>query len=390
MRRSIVAVTLLGAVLLALFTVGRTAADAELGSALSISGQGRTGVAQTAVVEITAPLDTKAVELTVLTGRTTRRVNVAMEQGQGMLLLETPETNVVGTISVLAPGLAGPLAHDIVVAPIGEVSQVELFISGRALLSEQVASADVAVSDRFGNPIADGTIVELSVIHETNRTDKLLARSQGGMASFELPISDAAGDTVVVASAGQVQSAPDTVSRHAAEPLPFQLSLASDMRLAADGLGRIELTSGLVVDRNGAPLPTGTVASLLIVGPRGSAGNATGMVVDGRVRATLIAPSVPGTMRIRPKIRGVVGQELELEFMAAVQPFPYRSSQSDAGYRIEIGPVLGAHGGLVPDGTPADINGLRIALVDGLASTVVPVSDVQPSVTVLGIKGVSS
>jgi len=359
-----------------------------------LSGSSQISVGQSGVIRITAARDVEHAQVTVLAGRSRQQRHVAFTDGQGTLIIGPPTTQTVGTITVLGPGSSGQIKHDLIVEPSQNVDAVELFVSGRTLRQGQDASAIVVVSDRFGNPVADDTPVEVVASGPTAQVETLTAWTANGRAEVQLLIAALPGQTTVVATAGDVRSAADTVVRLTGPPQDIELRLvpaglgSSDAALRADGTSRIVFTSDVVVDTNGIALPTGTAVSLTIVSPD-SVGYLTGYVQDGRVSAVMIAPDTPRSVTVTPTIQGITGSPFQVQFDSAIQPFTYDIAPTTRGAIVEVGPVVGWHGGLVEDGTPAQVGDLTVALVDGSARVVVADADKDPTVTVLGIQGIT-
>ena len=332
------------------------------------------------------------VQVGLQTGRTSRLIEVPLRGGEGSLVLGSPETQLVGAITVTSGSGRTRIARDIVVEPTNDVAELELLVNGRRLLQGDEAIAIVVASDEWGNPVIDGVVVDVTIA--TTNPTKIRATTRGGRAVVPLPIPDQPGDYLISAIAAattqreETRSNGEQVTRLPGPPRDIELIARSSQVLVADGSSRIEIDSELVVDKHDAPLVTGTAVSLRISAPDG-ASTAVGQIRNGRVSATLLAPEMPGTMSITPIIDSVAGPPLELDFLAAVQPFGCDITPSSDGVRVTIGPVHAWHGGLAADGIVASVGNRTVPLIAGYGSVVLPVG-AGLDVSVLGVEGTPS
>lgn len=264
----------------------------------------------------------------------------------------------------------------------------------------------VVPTDRFGNPVASDTEIELVVRRPDGGEERYRGSSEALLAGIRVPSTTAVGVVSVVAIVDGVPSEPAEFSQVAGPPARATLSTDAQ-QILADGRSVISVTAAEVVDSNGNPVTDGTAVRAHVDGPNGSS-TLDAQVVNGRAVFLFRAPSAPGDLVFRLARREFdsvatsdadVEATLDLDAVGtvsvraepAVRSFDARFDETGA---VEIGPVLAPSGGYVADGTPANllVDGRRsgeVQIVDGYARLTVPTGlsvrpDSDMSIEVLG------
>jgi len=255
--------------------------------------------------------------MTSVAGPREQKREVPLLAGRGALVLDDLTTST-GRISVMAASHEGIVIHELVVRP-GSPASVRLLVSAETLAAQSstgdTVEATAIVTDKYGNAVADGTLVRV-LVDDSDGVETLAGPTNRGVATFSVPVAPKPGTLTLAAISGNAISPDQQVVRlpGPAENITLQLAEPSNP-LLADGQTRYVFTSDLVVDATGTSLPDGMAVSLQVDGPTGP-GLVTGRISNGRVHAVMQAPMVAGLTTVTPVIGPVVGQSLTLNFTA--------------------------------------------------------------------------
>ncbi|HEX5690957.1 MAG TPA: hypothetical protein VFX76_13180, partial [Roseiflexaceae bacterium] len=176
--------------------------------------------------------------------------------------------------------------------------------------------------------------------------------------------------TTVTVAAGEAHGPDATFDEVPHWPIPFGLN-ASPTHVPADGRQLITLRTDVIRDRFGNPMLDGTLVTFTADIPGSEPRLIPAYTIDGKAEAQLQAPDSPGEVTVRATLYGVESQALSLRFAPgpAVGAFEVvaQVNARDGFVTLQAGPLLGALGQFVPDGTPVRF---RLTNPDGTASTV--------------------
>lgn len=246
--------------------------------------------------------------------------------------------------------------------------------------------------DRFGNAVADGTIVEIVARHPDGSVEsvetgvehllaavRVYSETLAGRMTLRVDVDGATGDEV------EVLEVPGP-------PVSVELQ-APSVPLRADGRQLVEIRSEVLVDQFGNELLDGTVGVVQLFGPSGR-GTLRTLTIDGRAEFVVEAPSTPGSLSVELTVDGVRSNSLALNFGADVTDLPVDIVRSDDAITLTVGPVLTELGGYVPDGTVALVTGvdhdveIEVVITDGIGvASIDPVPDGLDAVDVVVLGG---
>lgn len=251
--------------------------------------------------------------------------------------------------------------------------------------------------DRYGNAVADGTIVEVIARHPDGSVESVDTGVEHLLAAVRVYSETLAGRTTLRIDAEGATGDEVEVLEVPGPPVTVDLEEPS-IPLRADGRQLVEIRSEVLVDQYGNELLDGTVGVVQLFGPSGR-GTLRAVTIDGRAEFVVEAPSTPGSLSLELTVDGVRSDSLVLNFGADVTDLPVDvvrdTDNNDGGgaVTLTIGPVLTELGGYVPDGTVARVTGvdheleLEVVITDGIGVALLdPVPDGLDAVdvTVLG------
>jgi hypothetical protein len=336
--------------------------------------------------ELSAAGSAGTVDVLVISAAGSTRSTIDILDDRGRFVLGPPHTLRSGTITLGLDFGSGPVFETIEVIAGTRDLLVDLNVGPTTIRRSEPAMAVGLLTDSWGNPVADGSPLR-ATITQGNGEPEIVELSTGrGLAVLEIT-GDAGSEQFTIAmNAATVFSPPIDVVVQSDTPLPFELVRASDDPLLADARSIVELRSSDLIDSNGSTVADGAHVVLNVEGP-GGPGTALGELVDGVVRATLVAPAEPGSLTVTARVRGRTSPALVLEFAPAALPFPISFEMSSGRRSVVVGPVIGPDGGLLPDGTTVTIGDHTAVLIAGRAEAAMPPGGPMPRITVLGVPG---
>lgn len=298
-------------ILLALVLLATVALPAVADSHVSIEllSQPRVGVPMT--VRVTAPPGTGTLEVLTAFGGSSHPVTVDQT---GSVEVELPATEIAGDLTLIVIIADNSGWIHVRLRP-----DVESVVRSITVAPERLVVGDPRpltlvgfVSDRFGNPAGEAARVDLSVRLPDGSVIAGTADSRRGLVVFEFD-DDATeglgearaqvGDSVVVTPVVFYPAGPTTFGFLAPEVIP-----------PADGLSRVTLSTGPLVDSFGNPIPDGSSMQVVIQHDDGSVDLIPARVVAQQVRVSLAAPARPETLVIKGSLLGTDSTPLALVF----------------------------------------------------------------------------
>ncbi|MCB0081037.1 MAG: hypothetical protein KDE47_08915, partial [Caldilineaceae bacterium] len=213
--------------------------------------------------------------------------------------------------------------------------------------------------DRWDNPVAEGTTLTLTAQHPVqpgtapeSGVETIETQTRNLLSWARIDSRTTAGRLLISAQAGDGHSPERTVLEVPGPPVPFTL-YANPQSAPADGQSWIQIRSDQITDQFGNVLLDGTQATILAALPPDEIRTVPAITVDGRLYATLQAPTQPGSMFVRAWIGTASSQATQILFTPgpAVQTIPVSVTWQADTVSITAGPLVGERGQFVPDGT---------------------------------------
>jgi hypothetical protein len=309
----LLAILLVGAVVL---TAARTAAtEPAVPSRLEISMPEQMGAGASVTAEITAaPGVVARVVFTSGYRSTVREVRF----GSATEHVTVPFTRFAGRIDAVV--IAGQLlaGATLVVEPGPPAEPPTPLLGARSIVADGRDRAMVVVipSDQFGNPSLRPTDLAISVVHPDASRYEAAPRSSRTLQWMWVPAVTSAGSGSVTSVLGGIAGPSRALLEVPGPPSSFELVADTEHR-PADGSSLVTVASGVLRDDNGNPMLDGTAAVVRAEYPDGTTSIQTVVTIGGIARASLEAPSQPGSVFVSMTVRGTTGRVHEVVFEPA-------------------------------------------------------------------------
>lgn len=300
-------------------------------------------------------------------------VDTGYQLRQYELIADDPDASTAagaiqdGIATVLIPAIDGPGAGIVTVtAAAGDrtahgqlqmvadeaIDPLEILLGPRTIEVGGQSSTMVVVLpiDEFGNPVEDGTPVDLRVTRPDLQIDEGTIETAGMMAWTRVPSRTAAGTSRVAVNVGDAGGKELDFVETAGTPVNIEV-FAVDPTPLADGRSTMRVRTGPILDEFGNALPDGIDVFADMAGSTGVRRLKTA-TVKGAVEFNIEAPSQPGPATLVVAAAGARSEALELNFEPAVVEFDVDVLTDLDGISIEVGPVRTVLGGYIPEGTP--------------------------------------
>lgn len=208
------------------------------------------------------------------------------------------------------------------------VAPVQAVVGARSIVADGTDKTMVVAVpvDRFGNAIAEGSLVRFSRLALSGTIEWSLVPVDSLLAWREFGSGTKAGRDFVWADAGgavghTVDGNRVDLTEVAGVPQTFTvIALNQANELWADGQSLVPVQTTVLADRYGNIEPDGTEVIVHWVGPDGD-GQATAITVAGVARLSLQSPRLPGKLQLTATSRGAItATPLTLTFASPVTP----------------------------------------------------------------------
>lgn len=208
--------------------------------------------------------------------------------------------------------------------------------------------------DRFDNPVADGTPVEIRALHPGGRLETRVQPVEHLLAWIRLYSGTKAGETRIAVESGEAVGPEGLLLEIPGWPTPFTLE-AEPSTQPADDRSLITVRTSTIRDQFGNVVPDGTIVTFVAETPDGPR-FIPSVTVNGVAEAPIQAPDEPAIFQIVGSVYGVRSKPLTVAFTPgpAVNRFtvtPHLDEPNGALY-LDAGPLLGQLNQYIPDGTP--------------------------------------
>lgn len=326
-------------------------------------------------IGIDAPLapDTTAVTLMLSGSYGPRFYTAVLTNGTAELTIPGSALEQSGRVTVAADLDGATQQAAFTVEPDRPVEPVTPLVGARSIIADGDHWAMVVAVpfDRFGNPVADATPVDVRIEHPGGWLEEEVVPTEHLLAWKRIWSGTKAGRTAVtVATLGQSGPEADLLEI-AGWPVPFNV-LAEDAATAvADGRQLIELRTETIVDAYDNPMPDGTQITFIVEDSDGTIRHIEAYTLDGIAKTILEAPAVAGDVRVYGVAYGVQGEPLVIPFGSGIAatadlPLTIRVDEPAGVVAVEVGPLLGALAQYVPEGTEVTFTIERSGLSDTL------------------------
>lgn len=273
--------------------------------------------------------------------------------------LPPAETTVAGVVTLTATqGSAVATAH-VEIVPGAPIEPLKPLIGARTIVADGVHWSMVVVIpfDRFGNPVAPGTDVEIRAVNRGGRPNDAVVQVDHLLAWRRIVSGTVAGRTTIAVRSGDAVGPEGSIDEVAGWPVAFAIT-ASAPSLPADGQSQLLLRTGTLVDEFGNVLLDGTLVTFIAEGAEGLS-RIPAVTIGGIAEVPLRAPVVPGVMTVHAVVFDVASAPITIDALpgpAVGEIGMMATIDANAGVIVvSAGPVLGALAEYVPDGTEVTI-----------------------------------
>ncbi|MEM7094109.1 MAG: hypothetical protein AAF567_13975 [Actinomycetota bacterium] len=318
------------------------------------------------------------------------RLDERAANGIAVFAIEGDDAPASGVVTLTA--IAGErTGHgSIAVLPGPAVDPLELFLGPRTIEATNDTATMIVVlaQDEFGNPVAEGTPVEVRVTRPDLQSQAFVISTEGLVAWSRIISETLAGRSKVAVTVDEGRGKELDFLEVAGSPDDFLLELV-DPPVPADGRSLVRLRTTQLIDEYGNTLPDGVTVFADVNGP-GGIRRLHSQVIKGVAEFTLEAPSRPGTESVIVHASGTLSPPLLVPFGPMVTGYDVRASTDIDGVRISVGPIVSTLGAYIPDGTPvvvsSEFGAREYPSFNGEADIIIPATSDPITVDVLGFE----
>lgn len=276
--------------------------------------------------------------------------------GQATVTLPASATQNSGLVTLTALAGSAQSSANLTLLPGPPVEPLTPLVGARSIIADgQHWSMTVVVPfDSFGNPIADGTPLEIQAQHPDGQLETQTIQVAHLLAWARIYSHTQAGPTLITAQANGAHGPESTLLEVPGWPTNLSLS-AQPPTLPADGRQLMTLTTGVLRDKFGNILPDGTLVTFIAETAHAEQRIIPTYTLAGVATAPLQAAAEPGVVQVWASVYGVKSDPLQVAFTPgpAVGTFPVKVQvlAADRALQVTAGPVLGPLAQYVPDGT---------------------------------------
>ncbi len=239
---------------------------------------------------------------------------------------------------------------DFTILPSKELSDaMESYIGPTSIFADNQDQAMMVSlpQDTFGNPLPNGTTIEL--------TEKFKANQE----SYSVNVQDMigfdfigghtkVGDIFITSTLDNQVSKEFTVSVVPTKAADFTIT-PERQHSFADGNQIVSFKTSVINDRNGNKIADGTLVNFVIQDASGNSYQTYGQTLNGLAVGKMLHPEAPTQWNVKAHISGLSqSNSLELGFEAAVKDYTVHISEN--GRTISVGPILSYMKQWIPDG----------------------------------------
>ncbi|MBP7960999.1 MAG: SH3 domain-containing protein [Caldilineaceae bacterium] len=315
-----------------------------------------------------------------------------LREGAASFTLSPQETARSGLVTLTARLGKTQAQTQITLEPGPPVEPLTALVGARSITADGGHWAMVVTIpfDELGNPVADGTPVQIRALHPGPRLELATAPVDHLLSWFRLFSGTEAGRTLIAVQANQVFGPEKELMEVPGWPVAYAVE-ADPQSMTGDGRLLLTLRTDRIRDRFGNEVPDGTVATFVLEDPAGKRRWVPGYTVDGVAEVTIQAADEPVAYQVWATTYGVESLPATVTFTAgpAVGTFPLTADlhTPSGDLTLTAGPVLGPLSQYVPDGTS-----VRFEVADslGLVQTVSGITDAGYAMVAVRLVGLQS
>ncbi len=333
--------------------------ESSLSGSLPVSAPETAEVGTTVTVSVgpvEAP-DNTTVNLVTIGSYGMRLYQELFTGGSVQFVLPPEHTAHSGVVTLLASSGGARGTTTLTLEPGRPVGPITPLVGARTIVADgkHWSMTTVVPFDALGNPVAEGTPINIRALHPGQNLEEQVVRVQHLLAWARIYSGTRAGRTTITARTEQAFGPEEVLLEVAGWPVPFAIT-ADPRTLPANGRDLVVLRTDVMHDRFGNVLPDGTLVTFVVEEPDQEPRRIPAYTIQGQAEARLQAPLEPGIANVRGVVYSVESEPLRITFTAgpAVGTFPVTAEVSAelGAVVLGAGPLLAQLDQYVPDGTP--------------------------------------
>ena len=300
--------------------------------------------------------DGTTINLVVLTSYGPQVYQPVTQAGLAHLTFSAQDTQQSGLVTLVATSGNARGTAEVNLLPGGPVDPVTPLIGGRAIIADGGHWSMVlgVPFDAFGNPVADGTPIDIRALHPGGHLEEKLVKVNHALGWTRLYSGTQAGRTIISIVAGNAHGPEGDLNEVAGWPVNLSIT-APQNQLTADGRQLISLRTSILRDKYDNVIPDGTLVTFLVESTQGGRRIIPAFTIGGVAEAPLQAATQPEVLNVWATIYGVESPHLQIGFTPgpSVGTFPVNATidASNRAIILQAGPILGPLGQYIPDGS---------------------------------------
>jgi hypothetical protein len=219
--------------------------------------------------------------------------------------------------------------------------------------SRQTAMEVVIPKDTFGNPIANGNLVQFNYSYPGSLLKVEVRKISNMVACLTLAAGDNSGNILIGASSGEAMAIEETIELTPAWPVTFNIEVTSSLPYA-DPRQNIVLTSNVIRDQKNNKVADGTIVHFTVSAKGTTVAQYRSFTSNGIAEVYIQNPDHATEWSINAVIAGgIQSNAIIQQFKTYVQQIPVDYEQKQGIF--VIGPVTGHLGQMVTDDLPVEM-----------------------------------
>lgn len=249
-------------------------------------------------------------------------------------------------------------AGEIQINPKEEPHNIETYFGPRSI---QAGNTDYSMLvnipvDKFDNPLADGTAVEVSEYFNGNQKTENI-KMQNLFAWKNIYSREKAGNILVGASCKDLQTGEMTSTIYPSTATDFEVYISREHDFA-DGNQVMSLKTSILKDKFGNTVSDGTLVDFVIANAGNNILKTSAGTIDGVASAKILHPEKAENWQIRAVVTGMAESGIiAVNFKPVMEDFKVNYDRENR--KIKVGPLKSFLGQLIADGATVSLETLN-------------------------------
>ncbi len=245
-------------------------------------------------------------------------------------------------------------AGEIQINPKEELHNIETYFGPRSI---QAGNTDYSMLvnipvDKFDNPLADGTAVEVSEYFNGNQKTEDI-KMENLFAWKNIYSREKAGNILVGASCKDLQTGEMTSMIYPSTATDFEVYISREHDFA-DGNQVMSLKTSILKDNFGNTVSDGTLVDFVIANAGNNILKTSAGTIDGVASAKILHPEKAENWQVKAVVTGMAESGIiAVKFKPVMEDFKVNYDRENR--KIKVGPLKSFLGQLIPDGATVSL-----------------------------------